>query len=215
MEEIFTRFLFPSVFQAEGSKNKNTLTIQNVMESRQSKKPTTSALQGKGAAYKLLNSLLRQGDIKLTEFFLSDCLQPLMNFIERAEAWNYTPPSATERNQDYVGLRNLGCICYMNSMLQQFFMIPAFRYNILCVDDGLPEDLQRYKGENVDDNMLHQLQKLMANLEVSERTDYNPWEFCFAFKEFDGSPTNTVEQKDAQEFLNLAFDRIENALKGT
>jgi len=24
----------------------------------------------------------------------------------------------------------------MNSMLQQFFMIPAFRYNLLCVDDG-------------------------------------------------------------------------------
>jgi ubiquitin carboxyl-terminal hydrolase 34 len=55
----------------------------------------------------------------------------------------------------------------------------------------------------------------MANLELSERTDFNPWEFCFAFKEFDGTPTNTGEQKDAQEFLNLAFDRLENALKGT
>ena len=67
----------------------------------------------------------------------------------------------------------------------------------------------------VDDNMLHQLQKLMANLELSERPDFNPWEFCFAFKEFDGSPTNTAEQKDAQEFLNLVFDRLENALKHT
>ena len=63
--------------------------------------------------------------------------------------------------------------------------------------------------------MLHQLQKLMANLELSERTDYNPWEFCFAFKEFDGSPTNTVEQKDAQEFLTTLFDRLETGLKGT
>ena len=55
----------------------------------------------------------------------------------------------------------------------------------------------------------------MANLELSERTDYNPWQFCFAFKEFDGGPTNTGEQKDAQEFLSLAFDRLEEALKGT
>jgi len=55
----------------------------------------------------------------------------------------------------------------------------------------------------------------MANLELSERSEYNPWEFCFAFKEFDGSPTNTAEQKDAQEFLNLLFDRLETALKGT
>jgi ubiquitin carboxyl-terminal hydrolase 34 len=94
-------------------------------------------------------------------------------------------------------------------------MIPAFRYNLLCVDDQLPEDIQQYKGENVDDNMLHQLQKLMANLELSALNYYIPWEFCFAFKEFDGSPTNTGEQKDAQEFLNLIFDRIETALKGT
>jgi hypothetical protein len=43
----------------------------------------------------------------------------------------------------------------MNSMLQQFFMIPAFRYNILSVDDGIPEDMQDFKGGKVDDNMLH------------------------------------------------------------
>jgi ubiquitin carboxyl-terminal hydrolase 34 len=52
-------------------------------------------------------------------------------------------------------------------------------------------------------------------LELSERMDYNPYGFCFAFKEFDGSPTNTAEQKDAQEFLNLLFDRLETALKPT
>jgi len=57
--------------------------------------------------------------------------------------------------QQYVGLRNLGCICYMNSMMQQFFMIPAFRYNMLCVDDGVKADLVDYKGEKQDDNMLH------------------------------------------------------------
>lgn len=55
----------------------------------------------------------------------------------------------------------------------------------------------------------------MAHLELSERQDYNPMEFCFAFKDLDGNPTNTAEQKDAQEFLNLAFDRIENMLRET
>ena len=43
----------------------------------------------------------------------------------------------------------------MNSMMQQFFMVPAFRYNLLCVDDGKPEELAEYKGEQVDDNMMH------------------------------------------------------------
>jgi ubiquitin carboxyl-terminal hydrolase 34 len=55
----------------------------------------------------------------------------------------------------------------------------------------------------------------MAALELSERQDYNPFDFCFAFKDLDGMPTNTSEQKDAQEFLNLAFDRIENLLAPT
>lgn len=103
----------------------------------------------------------------------------------------------------------------MNSMLQQFFMVPSFRYNLLSVDDGTAEDIQTYKGHKIDDNMLHQLQRLMAHLELSERHDYQPLEFCFAFKDFDGNPTNTAEQKDAQEFLNMAFDRIENGLRNT
>ena len=55
----------------------------------------------------------------------------------------------------------------------------------------------------------------MAHLELSERSDYNPFEFCFAYKDLDGNPTNISEQKDAQEFLNLAFDRIENMLRMT
>ena len=126
--------------------------------------------------------------------FLEKSMLPLMGMIKRHEGWNYTPPSnSLESKQKYVGLKNLGCICYMNAMMQQFFMIPTFRYNLLQVDDGLPEELADYKGQKVDDNVMHQLQKLMAHLELSERTDYNPFEFCFAFKDFEGNPTNTGE----------------------
>lgn len=73
--------------------------------------------------------------------FLKNQLIPLMNLIKKPKGWNYTPPNTTEQKQKFVGLKNLGCICYMNSMMQQFYMIPAFRYNLLCVDDGLPEDI--------------------------------------------------------------------------
>jgi hypothetical protein len=45
----------------------------------------------------------------------------------------------------------------MNAMMQQFFMIPTFRYNLLSVDDGVPEDIKEYKGQKVDDNVMHQL----------------------------------------------------------
>jgi ubiquitin carboxyl-terminal hydrolase 34 len=33
---------------------------------------------------------------------------------------------------------------------------------------------------------MHQMQKLIAHLELSERNEFNPANFCFAFKEFDG-----------------------------
>ena len=60
-------------------------------------------------------------------------------------------------------------------------------------DSSIPEDEKEYKGEVFDDNLLHQLQRMMAHLELSERQDYNPKGFCFSFKEFDGAPTNTAE----------------------
>ena len=43
----------------------------------------------------------------------------------------------------------------MNSMMQQFFMVPALRYNLMCIDDGKAEDIKEYKGEQIDDSMMH------------------------------------------------------------
>mmetsp|Transcript_73171 Transcript_73171/g.101469 ORF Transcript_73171/g.101469 Transcript_73171/m.101469 type:complete len:166 (-) Transcript_73171:2292-2789(-) len=161
-----------------------------------SNKSSSTQSQSRESAYKLLNSLIMKSPL-LMDKFLKNQLIPLMNLIKKPKGWNYTPPNTTDQKQKFVGLKNLGCICYMNSMMQQFYMIPAFRYNLLCVEDGIPEDIKEYKGEKIDDNMLHQMQKLIAHLELSQRMDYNPMEFCFAFKEFDGSPTITSEQKDA------------------
>lgn len=105
-------------------------------------------------AYELLHQLVGNSGT-LMKKFLEEQLVPLIQTIKKPKSWNYVPQTNTENCQKYVGLRNLGCICYMNSMMQQFFMIPALRYNLLCVDDGKPEDLKEYKGERIDDNMMH------------------------------------------------------------
>jgi len=60
----------------------------------------------------------------------------------------------------------------------------------------IKDNIQVFEGEDVNDNMMHQFMKLMSFLELSERQDYNPREFCFSFKDFDGRPINTREQKD-------------------
>lgn len=116
----------------------------------------------------------------------------------------------------FVGLKNLGCICYMNAMLQQFFMTPTFRYAILMANDNLdPEMVEVKKFGMVDDNPLHQLRRMFGFLEASDRQDYNPSGFCHSFKDWGGNPVNVSIQQDAQEFLNQIFEKLENGLKIT
>ncbi len=88
--------------------------------------------------------------------FIGDQLMPLLNLIKRQPSWGYKPPTLSGGDiQKYVGLNNLGAICYMNSMMQQFFMTPALRYNLMCVDDGVAPDIKEWRGDRIDDNMLH------------------------------------------------------------
>jgi ubiquitin carboxyl-terminal hydrolase 34 len=71
----------------------------------------------------------------------------------------------------------------MNSMMQQFFNTPTFRYSLLSVKDEQAPKLVNFEDELVDDNLLHQLIKMTGFLELSERQEYNPREFCFSFKD--------------------------------
>jgi len=41
--------------------------------------------------------------------------------------WKITPKYSEISETGYVGLKNLACICYMNSLMQQLYMIPTFR----------------------------------------------------------------------------------------
>ena len=90
-------------------------------------------------------------------------------------------------------------------MLQQFYMIPAFRYSLLKVNDQTAENIVEHRDKTFDDNMFRQLQILFGYLELTERTAYDPTAFVYSFKTF-GEPTNPREQRDAQEFLNEFFD---------
>jgi ubiquitin carboxyl-terminal hydrolase 34 len=71
------------------------------------------------------------------------------------------------------------------------------------------------EAKDCDDNVLHQIQKMFTFLEVTNRCDYNPKEFCYSFKGLDGLPTNLIMQQDAQDFLLRLFENLEEALKNT
>ena len=117
----------------------------------------------------------------------------------------------------YVGLKNLGCICYMNSILQQMYMVPPFRYAIISSDDKkeIKTVKSSFNQNFYDDNLLHQLQKMYTFLTFSEKQAYNPKDFCSSFKDLDGQPINILLQQDSQEFFNNFCDKIESFLKKT
>ena len=123
---------------------------------------------------------------------------------------------SSKKQCGHVGLKNLGCICYMNSIMQQIYMVPTFRRAVMWSDDGkAPNPQSNYRYSCDDDNLLHQLQEMYTYLTYSEKMDYNPRGFCFSFKDFDGNPINIAAQQDSQEFLNNFCDKIENSLKPT
>uniref|UniRef100_A0A1I7WZ09 Ubiquitin carboxyl-terminal hydrolase n=1 Tax=Heterorhabditis bacteriophora TaxID=37862 RepID=A0A1I7WZ09_HETBA len=48
--------------------------------------------------------------------------------------WDYQPDHSLREHGNYVGLKNGGATCYMNSMLQQMFMIPELRNAVINAD---------------------------------------------------------------------------------
>jgi hypothetical protein len=73
--------------------------------------------------------------------------------------WNYCPRTLRKSTCGFVGLQNLGATCYMNSVLQQIFMVPEFRAGLLsCVVDPSTAD------ENT--QILFQLQRIFSYLQV-------------------------------------------------
>ena len=207
LHELFNNCLFPSL--STPSESSQTDSQETAITDSQKCKSKDS----RTAAYKLLATLCR-GNSGIHIYMVKECLEPLCLFIKPHVGWAYIPSSESRSKLGYAGIENLGCICYMISMIQQFFMIPTFRYALLGALDKNNNTILKKEGE-VDDNVLHQMQRLFSFLELTERQDYDPSNFCFAFKDLEGKPTNTSLQQDAHEFLNLIFDRLENLLKPT
>ena len=149
------------------------------------------------------------------------------------EKRNYNPFTEKKKILKYIGLKNPSCICYNISILQQLFHIPTFRHALIQVNDNKeetylnlsPNELKALKNKpnyfqnihpsNIDDNILHQLQRTFSYLLLSKREAYFCAEFCYSFKDWDGNPTNIRFQQDSQEFLSRLLDNLDFSLKKT
>ena len=101
----------------------------------------------------------------------------------------------------FIGLKNLGCTCYMNSLLQVFFNFIPFRESILkcpCKEEKK--------------NSLYQIKKVFYSLKYLQVNYYTPSDFP---ENFDDEVLNVHLQMDVDEFFGNILDKIENRLKKT
>ena len=117
-----------------------------------------------------------------------------------------------KKSSPYTGIRNLGTLCYLGTIIQQLFWIPKFRYSILSVDDLKPVD-KSYEHTD-DDNTLHQTQKLYTYLLLSSFGEVIPKDFIFSIKIF-GERVNIRQMLDSSEFYHNFCDIIHNSLENT
>ena len=124
-----------------------------------------------------------------------------LEFWKSSQFLDWKKSFEDDKKGKFVGLKNLGCTCYMNSLLQILFLITSFRESILNTESIIEEK-----------NILFQLKYVFNSLKYNESKYFNPIKFT---ENFDNEQLNIREQMDVDEFFNLLIDKLENQLQKT
>ena len=103
----------------------------------------------------------------------------------------------------YVGLKNLGQTCYMNSLVTQLFMNPVFRAFILSC---APVTMSKTSP------LLHETQRLFAIMQNSFHTSASAADFTKNIVTLTEENIDVREQMDVDEFMNTLFHRWEEQM---
>ncbi|XP_076235119.1 ubiquitin carboxyl-terminal hydrolase-like faf [Calliopsis andreniformis] len=233
VKELVEDFIFPA--------SRLMLQLRNTGElSASQTSPVCTTPQSTSAAFDLLRVLcagcvpnMKLLVTMLTDMFYSDKDEPLVE-------WDYLPPVGLRPLKGFVGLKNAGATCYMNSVLQQLYMVESIRVGLLAAEGAamdLNEDFsgeERTEGEQTietNDNdtneekcgadesrkeynigILKQVQAIFGHLAYSKLQYYIPRGLWKHFK-LQGEPVNLREQQDAVEFFMSLVESLDEALK--
>jgi ubiquitin C-terminal hydrolase len=120
-------------------------------------------------------------------------LRLLINIMEKTSLKR----NSVHRGKKKMGIMNLGCICYINSVLQQLEMIEPFRRGIISTE---------VRKDDID--FFREFQYVIYQLTYGQRIFLIPENFCLNYMDHNNQPINIREQHDADEFLNQLFDRL-------
>ena len=199
-EEISNKFIpYEEVIKMKNIKEENKQKEQNISD-----KKLVKAMIEYCAWYLFLednNDKINKIILKLNENKkIDDANGDILKIINK---------KSLKKRKEYVGLKNNGNTCYLNTVIQQLYMIPQFRYLIMNIDDNK----EKIKNDFVDDNnVLHQLQRMFTYLLFSACGEFNPKDFALSFK---GEVDVLTGQQDCQEFYSNLCDKLEEHLKNT
>ncbi|KNC50218.1 uncharacterized protein AMSG_11972 [Thecamonas trahens ATCC 50062] len=147
-----------------------------------------------------------------------------------ASSWAFEPRKLARDGCGYVGLINLGATCYMNATLQQLFCLQPLRDGLLSAVSTLPHKaatalpvsplvspliVEPSPAPPQPGQLLFRLQHTFAALALSQYKYWDTSALMAVMPGLGGEPLDVAVQQDANEFLNVLFDSLETALKGT
>ncbi|SCU98847.1 LAMI_0F16468g1_1 [Lachancea mirantina] len=102
----------------------------------------------------------------------------------------------------YVGFKNQGATCYLNSLLQSYFFTKVFRKVVYQIPT---------ENESPNDSVSLALQRAFYQLQKSEE----PLDTLELTRSFGWDTGDAFTQHDVQELNRILMDRLENKMKGT
>ncbi|KAH8888720.1 ubiquitin carboxyl-terminal hydrolase [Thozetella sp. PMI_491] len=121
---------------------------------------------------------------------------------ETGVLWHNFTNYDSKKETGYVGLKNQGATCYLNSLLQSLYFTNAFRKAIYHIPTQHDENMT---------NSAYTLQRLFYQLQTSTQA-VGTNELT---KSFGWETRHIFEQQDVQELSRKLMERMEEKMKGT
>ena len=117
------------------------------------------------------------------------------------------PPRRASPAGQFLGLRNQGNTCYMNSLLQVLYHLPDFRRSIY----SLPTRLDAEQGTT--SRVVLELQRLFYRLQYAADAGASEVGTEGLTRSFGWGPREVLEQQDVQEFSRLLCETVQEYMR--